>query len=266
MQAWAPQVDVSETDQEYHIEADLPVRQEDIEIQVQDGAARSARPDAAGEPPQGAQEPAAQGQASDGQAAGQGGQAQGQPQQAQPRQYHQRERRFGYFERVMALPPDEQNIRAEFRDGVLTLRLPKMQPAGQQGRRIPIGGGQSAASEERPGRRRQARSGGRRTDDPERVGSSEQDAGGRGRRDRSLLPRGRVGEISANQLARNWWALVLQGIAGVVTGVVIAFVAPLAAAVALLYLMAAWALVTGAMEIAAAIRLPKEIENSGCWA
>jgi len=150
--AWAPHIDVSETDQEFHIEADLPgVRQEDINIQVQDGMLiLSARMQQGQEPSQGQESQ----QGTDGQKGqdGQNGQAQAQPSQpqSQQRQYHQRERRFGYFERLMSLPPsvDEENIQADFRDGVLTLRLPKMQQLGQQGRRIPIGSGQSMGSQE----------------------------------------------------------------------------------------------------------------------
>jgi len=147
--AWAPHIDVSETDREFHIEADLPgVRQEDINIQVQDGMlVLSARMQQGQESSQGQQNQ--QGQQEPQGADGQNGQSQAQQSQSQSRQrqYHQRERRFGYFERVMSLPPsvDEENIQADFRDGVLTLRLPKMQQIGQQGRRIPIGSGKSAS-------------------------------------------------------------------------------------------------------------------------
>jgi uncharacterized membrane protein HdeD (DUF308 family) len=57
-----------------------------------------------------------------------------------------------------------------------------------------------------------------------------------------------------------WWLLILQGLMGIGAGVVTA-VWPAISALALLYVIAAWALVTGALEIAAAIRLRKVIEG-----
>jgi uncharacterized membrane protein HdeD (DUF308 family) len=57
-----------------------------------------------------------------------------------------------------------------------------------------------------------------------------------------------------------WWILVLEGIAGILVGIATLFV-PGITALVLLYLIAAWALVTGILELAAAIRLRKVITN-----
>jgi uncharacterized membrane protein HdeD (DUF308 family) len=57
-----------------------------------------------------------------------------------------------------------------------------------------------------------------------------------------------------------WWALLLEGLLGVAAAVV-AFTWPGITWLVLFYLIAAWAIVTGVLEIIAAFRLRKEIEG-----
>ena len=62
---------------------------------------------------------------------------------------------------------------------------------------------------------------------------------------------------------RDWWVTVLEGVVSIIAGVV-AFMWPGVTAVALLYVVAAWAVITGMLEIVAAIQLRKEI-NGEFW-
>jgi uncharacterized membrane protein HdeD (DUF308 family) len=62
--------------------------------------------------------------------------------------------------------------------------------------------------------------------------------------------------------ADRWWLLLMQGIVGIGAGVV-TLLWPGITAIALLFVIAAWALVGGALQVAAAIRLRKVI--SGEW-
>jgi uncharacterized membrane protein HdeD (DUF308 family) len=61
---------------------------------------------------------------------------------------------------------------------------------------------------------------------------------------------------------KRWWLLLIQGILGVIAGV-LAFVIPGITALVLLMLIAAWAIVTGSFQIAAAVQLRKHI--TGEW-
>jgi uncharacterized membrane protein HdeD (DUF308 family) len=69
-----------------------------------------------------------------------------------------------------------------------------------------------------------------------------------GRRDRADAPAGSRG------------LLIVQGVAGILLGI-LAFVWPGITALALLYLIAAWAVVTGVLEIVAAVRLRRELRR-----
>ena len=72
-----------------------------------------------------------------------------------------------------------------------------------------------------------------------------------------------VAAVRAAGREARWWLLLIEGVLGVLAGLVAAFW-PGLTALALLYFVAAWAIVTGILEIAGAIRLRREIE--GEWA
>jgi uncharacterized membrane protein HdeD (DUF308 family) len=72
-----------------------------------------------------------------------------------------------------------------------------------------------------------------------------------------------VGVFRGTRSGTPRWLLLVEGVAGILTGIV-AFIFPGLTAVALLYLVAAWAVVTGLAQIATAIRLRQEIR--GEWA
>lgn len=96
---WMPAVDVYETSDRYIVTAELPgMDRGDIEIDARDGelALRGRRPDAS----------------------------------VPPLAYHQMERGQGTFERrfVFAEAIDVDAVSAEFKDGVLTVTVPKTAP------------------------------------------------------------------------------------------------------------------------------------------
>ena len=72
-----------------------------------------------------------------------------------------------------------------------------------------------------------------------------------------------VAAVRAAGREARWWLLLIEGVLGVLAGLVAAFW-PGLTALALLYFIAAWAIVTGILEIAAAVRLRREI--AGEWA
>lgn len=107
---WAPLADVTESDGEYLIKAELPeVRREDLSITVQDGVLTLS-----GE--------------------------RRQEKRADGEKAHRIERCYGTFARRFALPEnaDEHSIRAESKDGVLLIHIPKHKVVQPQPRQIEI--------------------------------------------------------------------------------------------------------------------------------
>jgi len=66
-----------------------------------------------------------------------------------------------------------------------------------------------------------------------------------------------------NRHRKVWWVLLLEGIAGIVVGL-FAFIWPGLTAVVLLIFIAVWAILTGILEIGAALQLRKQFK--GEWA
>jgi uncharacterized membrane protein HdeD (DUF308 family) len=69
-----------------------------------------------------------------------------------------------------------------------------------------------------------------------------------------------VGAVRASRKDERWGSLLIVGVAGIAAGLV-AFLWPGLTALALVYVIAAWAIVAGIFEIAAAVRLRKHIEH-----
>jgi len=98
---WAPTVDISETEAEYAIKAELPeVKKEDVKVTVEDGVLTL------------------QGERK-------------QEMEDKGKKYHRIERSYGRFVRSFTLPDtvDESKVKAEYTDGVLHLHLPKSEKA-----------------------------------------------------------------------------------------------------------------------------------------
>jgi uncharacterized membrane protein HdeD (DUF308 family) len=71
-----------------------------------------------------------------------------------------------------------------------------------------------------------------------------------------------VGAWRAAQAHERWGVLILEGVAGIFAAVA-ALAWPAITALSLVYVIAAWAMVTGVLEVAAAVRLRRHI--SGEW-
>jgi HSP20 family protein len=114
---WAPSVDVWESEHEVVYAFDLPgISEEKISVEVEDGAMTVT----------GERERA---------------------EKTEGDRFYRYERRFGSFARTIGLPQGvkEDEIKADYRDGVLEIRVPK--PEQAKPRRISIGSGDHATIE-----------------------------------------------------------------------------------------------------------------------
>lgn len=108
---WTPTVDISETDVEYQIKAEIPdVKKEDVKVTVEDGVLTI------------------QGQRK-------------QEKEEKGKRYHRVERSYGSFVRSFSLPDlvDEEKVNAEFKDGILNLHLPKSEKAKPKSIEVKVG-------------------------------------------------------------------------------------------------------------------------------
>jgi uncharacterized membrane protein HdeD (DUF308 family) len=69
-----------------------------------------------------------------------------------------------------------------------------------------------------------------------------------------------IAALRSSHLGARWWSLVVEGIVGIVVAL-IAFVFPAVATLWIVWVIALWAIVTGLLKIAAAVRLRAEIDN-----
>jgi HSP20 family protein len=109
---WAPAVDIYETENELVLKADLPdVDQKNIDVRVENQTLTIA---------------------GERKFEGQNGDAKG---------YHRIERSYGNFVRSFAVPPtfDTEKIGASFKNGVLTVTLPKKEAAKPRQIKVEVG-------------------------------------------------------------------------------------------------------------------------------
>jgi uncharacterized membrane protein HdeD (DUF308 family) len=69
-----------------------------------------------------------------------------------------------------------------------------------------------------------------------------------------------VSAVSHRLANRHWWFTLLEGLLGIIAGI-LTFVYPGITALTLLYIIAVWAILTGVLELMAAIRLREQIDN-----
>lgn len=98
---WSPMVDITETDEEYLIKAEIPeVKKEDVKVSVENGVLTL------------------QGERK-------------QEKEEKGKKFHRVERYYGSFLRTFTVPDnvDETKVKAEFKDGILNVHLPKTEKA-----------------------------------------------------------------------------------------------------------------------------------------
>jgi len=69
-----------------------------------------------------------------------------------------------------------------------------------------------------------------------------------------------ISGLSRTKESPRWWTFLLEGLLGIGAGVV-ALIWPGLTSLVLIYMIASWAVITGILEIAAAVRLRNEISN-----
>jgi HSP20 family protein len=108
---WVPTVDISESEGEYLIKAELPeVKKEDVKVTVERGVLTL------------------QGERR-------------QEKEEKGKKFHRVERSYGSFVRSFALPEsvDEGGVKAEYKDGVLSLHLPKAEKVKPKAIEVKVG-------------------------------------------------------------------------------------------------------------------------------
>ena len=71
-----------------------------------------------------------------------------------------------------------------------------------------------------------------------------------------------VAAIQGRKITDDWWILLLWGLVGIAVGI-LTMMSPDVTALALLYYIAIWAIITGIIEIVAAIRVRKVVTGEG---
>ena len=108
---WAPLVDIAEDDKEYLIKAELPeVQKDDVKVTVENGTLTISGERKAEKEEKG-------------------------------RKFHRLERYYGRFERSFSVPDDADgnNVKAEFKDGVLRVHLAKSEKARPKQIEVKVG-------------------------------------------------------------------------------------------------------------------------------